>query len=144
MWNGGPFSPSCICTASQRLITVAADVPAPDGAGPPVGIVVTLYLYIHIYIYILHSWTAYRWFSLTLLDWMTILEMIDEMLYKRSTTALQWRHNGRDGVSNHQPHECLLNGLFRRRSKKTPKLRITGLCAVNSPVTGEFPRTKGQ
>ena len=41
---------------------------------------------------------------------------------------LQWRHNGRDGVSNHQPHHCLLNRLFRRRSKKTLKLRVTGLC----------------
>ena len=52
---------------------------------------------------------------------------------------LQWRHNGRDSVSNHQPHDCLLNRLFRRRSKKTSKLRVTGLCAgihrgpVNSP-----------
>ena len=27
----------------------------------------------------------------------------------------------------------------RRRSKKTSKLRITGLCEGNSPVTGEFP-----
>ena len=52
---------------------------------------------------------------------------------------LQWRHNGRDSVSNHQPHDCLLNRLFRRRSRKTPKLRVTGLCAGNSPVTGEFP-----
>ena len=26
----------------------------------------------------------------------------------------------------------------RRRSKKTPKLCVTGLCVVNSPVTGEF------
>ena len=51
----------------------------------------------------------------------------------------QWRHNGRNGVSNHQPHDCLLNGLFRRRSKKTPKLRVTGLCVGNSPVTDEFP-----
>ena len=34
---------------------------------------------------------------------------------------------------------CLLNRLFRRRSKKTSKLRITGPCAGNSPVTGEFP-----
>ena len=34
---------------------------------------------------------------------------------------------------------CLLNGLFRRRSKKTSKLRVTGLCAGNSPGTGEFP-----
>ena len=32
--------------------------------------------------------------------------------------SLQWRHNGRDSVSNHQPHDCLLNCLFRRRWKK--------------------------
>ena len=50
-----------------------------------------------------------------------------------------WRHNGRDSVSNHQPHDCLLNRLFRRKSKKTSKLRVTGLCAGNSPGTGEFP-----
>ena len=53
--------------------------------------------------------------------------------------SLQWRHNGRDSVSNHQPHDCLLNRLFRRRSKKTSKLRVTGLWAGNSPGTGEFP-----
>ena len=53
-------------------------------------------------------------------------------------TTLQWHHNGRDAVSNHQPHDCLLNRLLRRRSKKTPKLRVTGLCAGNSPGTGEF------
>ena len=55
------------------------------------------------------------------------------------TNSLQWRHDGRDGVSNHQPHHCLLNRLFRHRSKKTSKLPTTGLCAGNSPVTGEFP-----
>ena len=52
---------------------------------------------------------------------------------------LQWRHNGHYGISKHQPHHCLLNHLFRRRSKKTSKLRVTGLRAGNSPVTGEFP-----
>ena len=52
---------------------------------------------------------------------------------------LQWRRNGRYGVSNYQPHDCLLNRLFRRKSKKTPKLRVTGLCEGNSHVTGEFP-----
>ena len=52
---------------------------------------------------------------------------------------LQWRHKGPDGVSSHQPHDCLLNRLFRRRSKKTSKLRVTRLYAGNSPVTGEFP-----
>ena len=55
------------------------------------------------------------------------------------TNPLRWRHNERDGVSNHQPHDCLLNRLFRGRSKKTSKLRVTGLCVGNSPVTGEFP-----
>ena len=53
--------------------------------------------------------------------------------------TLLWRHNGLDGVSNHQPHDCLLNRSFRHRSKKTSKLRVTGLCAGNSMVTGEFP-----
>ena len=52
---------------------------------------------------------------------------------------LRWRHNGCDSVSNHQPHHCLLNRLFRRRSKKTSKLRVTGPCAGNSPGTGELP-----
>ena len=44
--------------------------------------------------------------------------------------TLQWRHNERDGVSNHQPYDCLLSRLFRRKSKKPPKLHVTGLCAV--------------
>ena len=53
--------------------------------------------------------------------------------------TLHWRQNDHDGVSNHQPHGCLLNRLFRHRSKITSKLRVTGLCAGNSPGTGEFP-----
>ena len=52
---------------------------------------------------------------------------------------LQWHHNGHNIVSNHQPRVCLLNRLFRRRSKKTSKIRVPGLCTGNSPVTGEFP-----
>ena len=54
----------------------------------------------------------------------------------------QWRHNEHDGLSNHQRFHCLLNCRPRRRSKKTPKLRVTGLCVGNSPVTGEFPAQK--
>ena len=46
---------------------------------------------------------------------------------------LHWRHNDHDGVSNHQPHGCLLNRLFRRRSKITSKLCVTGFCVGNSP-----------
>ena len=56
-----------------------------------------------------------------------------------SLIALLWRHNGCHGVSNHQSRDCLLNRLFRHRWKKTSKLCVTGLCAGNSPVAGEFP-----
>ena len=56
-----------------------------------------------------------------------------------NSSAYAWCHIGRDSVSNHQPHNCLLNRLFRHRSKKTSKLRVTGLCAGNSLVTSEFP-----
>ena len=65
-------------------------------------------------------------------------------LQRCSVITLQWRHNGRDGVSNHQPHDCLLNRLFQRRSKKTSKLRIIGLCAGNSPVNSphKWPVTR--
>ena len=40
----------------------------------------------------------------------------------------------RNGISYRQPHDSLLNRLFRRRSKKTSKLRAIGLCAGNSPA----------
>ena len=53
--------------------------------------------------------------------------------------TLQWRHNERDGVSSYRCLDCLLNRLFGRGSMKTSKLRVTGLCERNSPVTGEFP-----
>ena len=44
-------------------------------------------------------------------------------------SSLLWRHNGRDGVSNHQPHYCLCHRLFRRLyKKKTSKLPVTGPC----------------
>ena len=52
---------------------------------------------------------------------------------RQAARTLHWRHNDHDGVSNHQPHDCLLNRLFRRRSKKTSKLRVTGLCMGKSP-----------
>ena len=43
---------------------------------------------------------------------------------------------------SHQRLYCLHKRLFRRRSKITSKLRVTGLCAGNSPGTGEFPAQK--
>ena len=59
--------------------------------------------------------------------------------HKYIMTSLQWSHNERDGVPNHRRIYCLLNRLFRRRSKKTWKLRVTAFVRgihrwpVNSP-----------
>ena len=50
-----------------------------------------------------------------------------------------WRHNGRHGVSNHRHLDHLLNHLFRRRSKRIPKLRVTDIWKGNPPVTGGLP-----
>ena len=65
--------------------------------------------------------------------------LLTHLMQRIQFITLRWRHNGRHSVSNHQPHDCLLNRLFRRRSKKTSKLCVTGLCVGNSPGTGEFP-----
>ena len=61
----------------------------------------------------------------------SIVNILTVVIHPRS--ALRWRRNDHDGVSNHQPRGCLLNRLFRRRSKKTSKLRVTGLCVGNPP-----------
>ena len=59
------------------------------------------------------------------------------MQSKLSRHSLQWRQNRHDGVSNHQPHQCLLNRLFSADQRKH---QISApLFEGNSPVTGEFP-----
>ena len=61
----------------------------------------------------------------------------------------QWRHNERDGVSNHRRVDCLPSRLFKHRSQKTSKLRVTDLCEGihrwpvilphKGPATRKFP-----
>ena len=47
--------------------------------------------------------------------------------------SLQWRHDERNSVSNHRRPDCLRNRLFTRWTKKSSKLRATGLREGNSP-----------
>ena len=56
--------------------------------------------------------------------------------------SIQWRHSERDGVSNHQPHDCLLNCLFRQRWKKHQSSASLAFVQwpVNSPHKG--PETR--
>ena len=50
-------------------------------------------------------------------------------------STLQWRHNERDGISNHQPHDCLLN-----LSASLALLRGIERRPVNSPHKGPVTR----
>ena len=51
--------------------------------------------------------------------------------------TLLWRHNGRDGVSNHQFHDCLLKCSFRHRSQKHQS--SASLAFVRHPVIKQWP-----
>ena len=84
---------------------------------------------------------VYNWWNIQYAGWWPGAHFTND--FSITIQIRWWRHNEHDGVSNHQPHDCLFNSLFGRRSKNTPKLRVTGLCEGNSPVTGEFPAHKG-
>ena len=87
------------------------------------------------------SMASSRYTSKVFCDIQLIAILPQKVLINLIRDPLQWRHYGCDRVSNHQRHHCLLNRIFRRWSKKTSKLRVTGLCAGNSPGTSEceFP-----
>ena len=57
---------------------------------------------------------------------------------------LQWRHNGRDGISNHQPRDCLLNRLFLKKKHQSSAslafVRGIHRWPVNSPQKGPVTR----
>ena len=60
--------------------------------------------------------------------------------------SLQWRHNEHDGVSNHQPHDCLL--YIQAQMKENKHQRDASLAfvmgihrwPVNSPHKGPVTR----
>ena len=61
-------------------------------------------------------------------------------------TSLHYKDVIMSAMASQSPALRLFNQLFiqaqirfRHRSKKTSKLRVTGFCEGNSPVTGEFP-----
>ena len=55
-----------------------------------------------------------------------ILRVVMQGLCRNST--FRGRRNEFDGVSNHRRLGCLPNRLFRHRSNKISRLRVTGLC----------------
>ena len=82
------------------------------------------HLYIHIRI--LKTQIRFQWniFNITLIirqhwfkQWLSAEQSTSHCLIWSkiswfNDSSLRWRHNGHDGVSNHQPNHCLLNRLF--------------------------------
>ena len=54
--------------------------------------------------------------------------------------ALQWRHNERDGLSNHRCLECIFNRLFRYSSASLAFVRGIHRWPVDSPHKGPVTR----
>ena len=58
-------------------------------------------------------------------------------------SALQRCHNERDGVSNHQPHDCLLSRLSRQRWKNLSSPPLAFVRGIHRSHRW-IPRTRGQ
>ena len=58
--------------------------------------------------------------------------------------ALRWRDNEHDGVSNHQPHDYLLNRFIQGQIKEI--IKAERHWSLWGDFTGDrwIPRTKGQ
>ena len=91
--------------------------------------------------YVLFQYSIMKWMTYRLVEREPLCPKYNIhgiMAYVHILHTVEWRHNGRDGVSNHQPHHhCLLNRLFRCRPNKISKLRVTGRCAENSPMASK-------
>ena len=57
-----------------------------------------------------------------------------------NSPPLQWRHNERDGVTNHQPRDSLLNRLFKVQIKVN--IKAPSHWSLSGEFTGDFPAQK--
>ena len=90
--------------------------------------------YIHI-TFLLKWYILYQWECI----WNILCRISESWFMPHCGWLYHYSDNEGDDVSNHQPHDCLLNRFFKRRLKKTSKLGVAGLCEGNSTVTSEFP-----
>ena len=76
-------------------------------------------------------------------SWSMNLAMRDSAPYRADHVVVflpsRWRHKSAMASQITSLTIVYSTVYSRRRSKKTSKLRVTGLCEGNSPVTGEFP-----
>ena len=70
--------------------------------------------------------------------WFSISWFVKGVRNRQHTfVPLQWRHNERDGASNHQPHDYLLSRLFKAQVKEI--IKAPRHWPVWGEFTGEFP-----
>ena len=91
------------------------------------------HLDIRLFVFLVSQFIHFSTYIPSCHTFISIASLLSYILILMHTIPLHWRHIDHNSVSNHQPHDCLLNHLFGRRSKKWSKLRVTGLCAGNSP-----------
>ena len=79
--------------------------------------------------YQFHTTDAWR-FSLIINDF-------ENLFTEKKSDVLQWRYNERDGVSNHQPHDCLLNRAYQRKHQSS--VPLTFVCGIHrSPMNSPY------
>ena len=104
-----------------------------------------VYKFPHAWVYPIISWQQFS--TVGIIQWTDRHEMklVFNFYIANMTFALCIRHRWFICLS-HRPVsslrrrllDCLLNRLFRHKSKKAPKPRVTGLCVGNSPVILKF------
>ena len=79
-------------------------------------------------------WNCYR-----VMNWRTYFAG-----FLSANVPLKWRHDEHDGVSNHQPHDCLLDRSFKVQIKENIKAPRNWL--LRGKFTGDrwISHTKGQ
>ena len=83
--------------------------------------------------YTRHVSTAEQFVRPSLITLVTELHICIKLRVIVESLSSQWRHNERDGISNHYPHDCLLNGLIKAQIKENIK------APRHWPLWGEFP-----
>ena len=85
----------------------------------------------------INYFSAANFIDLSLCFFFAISVCLKRAASQRETTPIQWRHYERDGVSNEQPHDCLLKHLFRHLIKEN--IEDPRHCPLWGEFTGEFP-----
>ena len=99
----------------------------------------TLAIHIHVPMYQNLSLNNYLDNSIRILYYCTVTAIIYDSFTWTKMRQIYYNDVIMSPMASQITPTRLFTQAFRHRSKKTSKLRVTGLCTGNSPVTGEFP-----